>query len=261
MTTAEAGNLFQEGRLDDAIDAAGDAVRARPAEAGPRMLLAELLAYAGNFERADAVLTATAAADPGTALVVAEFRQLVRAATARRQVLTEGRVPAFLGPPSETQARLLEALTALRAGDVTAAAAAAEVAEAARPWAAGRTPDGEFADCRDADDLWSGTFEVLTTNGKYFWVPTERVASLEFHAPRRPRDLLWRRCTMVVRDGPEGDVYLPALYDRSGEDDGTRLGRRTEWTETAPILGAGQRIFLIGEDGIPCQQLTRLEFA
>jgi type VI secretion system protein ImpE len=262
MTTPTAGHLFQEGRLAEAVEAAGEAVRAAPSEAARRILLAELLLYAGNLDRADAVLHATAAVDPGAGLVVSEFRQLLRAASARRQVLYEGRVPEFLGEPTRTQRHALEALTALRAGDASAAAVAAEAAEAARPAVAGRTPDAEFTDYRDADDLWAGTFEVLTTNGKYFWIPTERVVSLEFHPPQRPRDLLWRRCTMVVRDGPDGDVYVPALYgDGPADDDGVRLGRRTEWTETAPIQGTGQRMFLIGDEGVAIQQLTTMEFA
>ena len=46
--------------------------------------------------------------------------------------------------------------------------------------------------------LTAGSFEVLTTTGKYYWIPTERVATVEFHPPKRPRDLLWRRATMSV---------------------------------------------------------------
>jgi type VI secretion system protein ImpE len=266
MSEADAGALFHAGRLSDAIEAAGAAVRAAPADAGPRLLLAELLLYADNPQRADAVLEATSAVDPGTTLVVAEFRQLLRAALARRQVLREGRAPEFLHDPTPSQAHLLQALVALRAGDTDAAASAAAAAEAARPATPGRTPDDRFTDCRDADDLWAGTFEVLTTTGKYFWIPAERVASLEFHPPKRPRDLFWRRCSMVVRDGPDGDVFVPALYDHAEAasetlSDSLRLGRSTEWTATAPVRGSGQRIFLVGDEGVAMQQLTTLEFA
>ena len=114
MPRSDAGALFHEGRLTDAIEAAGAAVRAAPADAGPRMLLAELLLFAGNLERADAVLNATAAADPGMAVVVAEFRQLLRAAQVRHQVLFDGRAPEFLGEPTPSQAHLLQALDPTR---------------------------------------------------------------------------------------------------------------------------------------------------
>ena len=38
MPTQDAGTLFREGRLSEAVGAAGDAVRAAPGEAGPRLL-------------------------------------------------------------------------------------------------------------------------------------------------------------------------------------------------------------------------------
>lgn len=264
--THDAGLLFRDGRVADAIDAAGAAVRRAPGDAGPRILLAELLLFQDKLGRADAVLDAANAVDPGAALVIAEFRQLLRAAMLRRQVLTEGRLPGFLGEPSLSQRHLLEALASLRAGDAGAAARAAAAAEAARPAAPGELRQNGvgvgFDDFRDADDLWSGTIELLTSTGKYFWVPVERIASMVFHPARRPRDLVWRRCTMVVSDGPDGDVYVPALYDMPAEaPDRLRLGRGTEWSEAMPVRGSGQRTFLVGEDSQPIQLLTDVEFA
>jgi type VI secretion system protein ImpE len=262
MVDTDAGQLFRDGKLGAAIEAAGVEVRQSPTSAGARVLLAELLLFAGNLARADSVLDAAGAADPALGLVVAEFRQLLRAATARRQVLRDGRLPEFLGEPTPAQSSLLQALVSLRAGDAAAAAEATQAAERARPQVAGAGAGIPFIDFRDADDLWAGTFEVLTTTGKYFWIPTERVVSLEFHAPKRPRDLVWRRCSMVVRDGPDGDVYVPALYESDAPArDELLLGRETEWTQSDPVRGIGQRIFVFGEDGVAAQQLTTLEFA
>src|SRR5258708_31168398 len=95
----EAGRLFREGNLADGLTAANAAVRKTPTDIGARVLLAELLVFAGNIERADVVLDACADLDPTAALVVAEFRQLLRGETARRQLFSEGRVPEFLGEP------------------------------------------------------------------------------------------------------------------------------------------------------------------
>ena len=265
--TPSAGLLFRQGRLAEAIEAANDAVRRTPAAAAPRLLLAELLLFEGRLERADAVLDAAARLDSAAALVIAEFRQLLRAATARRQVLLDGRAPEFLGQPTASQAHLLQALVALRLGDAEGAAAASAAAEAARAPAPGGMTQTTFADWRDADDLWAGSFEILTSTGKYFWIPTERVESLEFHPPTRPRDLLWRRCSLSVRDGPEGDVYMPALYGPAFPEpelpprETLRLGRETEWTGAMPVRGIGQRVFLVGEAGVPIHQLSTVEFA
>ena len=200
---------MRAGRLDDAVAAAQAALRKAPTDLEARVLLAELLVFAGNLERADVMLDAASAIDPTTALVVAEFRQLIRADTARRQLFRDGRVPEFLADPTEAQRLQLAALVALRAGDLAEAARQAEAAEAVRPRAPGKHGDTAFDDLRDADDLLAGSFEVLTTTGKYFWIPDRAGAALEFHPPKRPRDLLWRRASMSVADGPDGEVYIP----------------------------------------------------
>jgi type VI secretion system protein ImpE len=262
-TDQTAAALFRAGKLDDAVVAAQAALRKAPTDLNARVLLGELLAFTGNLERADVVLDAASAIDPTTALVVAEFRQLIRADMARRQLFRDGRVPEFLADPTEVQRLQLAALVALRAGDTAEASRQAEAAEAMRPRAPGKHGDADFDDLRDADDLLAGSFEVLTTTGKYFWIPTERVVSLEFHAPKRPRDLLWRRASMSVAAGPDGDVYIPAIYVSDDPlSDPLRLGRETDWRETdgSPVRGVGQRLFIVGEDAVPMMDLGNFRF-
>lgn len=266
-TQETAGALFREGKLAAAIEAANAAVRRRPGDLGGRVTLAELLLFSGQLDRADRILDAAAEADPSGAVAVAEFRQLLRAETARRQLVTDGRVPEFLGEPSAALHSALAAQVALRAGDNAAAAEHVAKTEELRPQVAGVLvrKDGEtrFDDLRDADDLCAGYFETLTTTGKYYWIPTERIASIEFHPPRRPRDLAWRRATMSVIDGPDGDVYLPAIYNAGQPDlsDELRLGRATDWSgDEAPVRGLGQRLFLIGDDAIGIMDIVALRF-
>ena len=263
-TGETAGALFRAGNLAAAVDAANAAVRRAPTDIAARVLLAELLVFAGNLERADVILDAASQVEPEAAVVVAEFRQLLRADMARRQLRRDGRVPEFLGEPTDTQRLQLAALVALRAGDMAEAAKLAGEAETGRPHVSGFAGDAAFDDLRDADDLCAGSFEVLTTTGKYYWIPTERVVSVEFHPPKRARDLLWRRATMSVRAGPDGDVYLPVVY--GSEDaalaDVLKLGRETDWIEDGgPVRGTGQRLFLVGEEAIGIMDLTTLEFA
>lgn len=263
-TEAGAGALFRAGNLAGAVEAANAAVRKAPGDLGARVLLAELLIFAGNLERADVILDAAAQVEPEAAVVVAEFRQLLRADMARRQLRRDGRVPEFLGEPTHTQRVVLQALVAARSGDLAEAARLAATAEAERPRVAGMAGDVAFDDFRDADDLCAGSFEVLTTTGKYFWIPTERVDSIEFHPPKRPRDLMWRRASMSVREGPDGDVYIPAIYGSEDASlaDALRLGRETDWIEDGdgPVRGVGQRLFLVGDEAHAIMDLTTLEF-
>ncbi len=260
----DAGGLFKAGKLDEAVAAANDAVRKAPTDLGPRLLLCELLLFQGRLDRIDTLLDAASTIDPSTAVGVAEFRQLLRAEIARRELMTEGRVPEFLGEPTASQRASLAAIVALRAGDVPSAVAAVADAEAARPHPAGLMGEDAYDDLRDADDILCGSLEVLTTTGKYFWIPLERVVSLQPHPPQRPRDLFWRRVTLVVADGPTGEVYLPVVYDTPADSDmACRLGRATDWIETTDglVRGIGQKLLLVGEEGVPLLQLGALEVA
>ena len=124
--------------------------------------------------------------------------------------------------------------------------------EEQRPKVSGSCDGRPFQDLRDLDDLTSCVLEVLTSDGRYFWVPIADVVSIEFRDPSTPRDLLWRNVILTVRDGPEGEVFLPALYagTEAEADDGLRLGRATEWKggDGTPVRGVGQRTFLVGDD-------------
>jgi type VI secretion system protein ImpE len=107
-------------------------------------------------------------------------------------------------------------------------------------------------------------FEVLTSTGKFYWVPVNRVRSIEFRKPERLRDLIWRRALMSVASGPDGEVFLPATYCPNGSDIDERalLGRVTEWRggDGAPIRGVGQVRFLVGEESVPIMQMETVTF-
>jgi type VI secretion system protein ImpE len=254
---------FQAGRLADAVTAALAEVKAKPGDTAKRVFLAELLCFAGDLERADRQLDVIGDQDPGAALGLALFRQLIRAAQARAQYFAEGRLPEFLVEPEAHLQKLLEAGIALRDGRGADAGRLAAEAEALRPPCPGRLDETEFDDFRDVDDLVAPVFEVLTSTGKYYWVPVERVVAAEFHPPERSRDLLWRRVTMTVADGPEGDVYLPVTYAApDGAEDAARLGRITEWLggdDGTPARGVGQRCWLAGDAAAPILQARRFE--
>jgi type VI secretion system protein ImpE len=261
MTPSE---LYQAGRLAEAVDAALQAVKKHPTDTARRGLLCELLCFTGDLERADKQLETIGQQDPSSMVGVSMFRQLLRAETARQQFFREGRLPEFLGEITPLLQRHLEASVCLREGDPQQAAGILAEAEAQRPPVQGICDGTAFDDLRDLDDLTAPLLEVLTSTGKYFWVPMERVEWLEFHPPQRPQDLLWRRAHMVVAGGPDGEVFLPALYPHSpaSQDDQLRLGRGTQWTggDGAPVQGLGQRIFLVGDQDKTILELKQIEF-
>jgi type VI secretion system protein ImpE len=264
----DAGRLFREGNLTEALTAATAAVRQAPTDIGSRVLMAELLTFSGNIERADVVLDACSELDPTAAVVVAEFRQLLRGELARRQLFSEGRVPEFLGEPTAAHRLSLAAIVALRNGDAPEAAKLAGQAEEARIHPRGVMRNSTFDDMRDADDLLASCLEVITTTGKYFWIAPERVVLLEFHPMKRPRDLFWRRATMQVAGGPDGEVYLPVIYPpvagaATAMTDALRLGRATDWSQAGdggPTRGFGAVTILVGDDALTWLEMDKITF-
>lgn len=263
---ATASELFRAGQLAEAITTLNDEVKARPTDIDRRTLLADFLVVAGDIERADRMLDVIGRQNPDWAAGIALVRRLLRGALTRREVFAEGRVPAFLTDPPEHLQLHLKAVLALRDGDAASAAALFDQAEAARPAVAGvLNGESAFDDFRDADDATASFFEVITGGGDYYWVPFESVASVDFHPPERPRDLVFRRADLAVHDGPTGEVTIPATYLPPGDaalSDGMRLGRVTEWIELegGHGRGLGQRMFLIGEEGVPIGQISSLGF-
>lgn len=255
---------FQAGRLQEAISAALAEVKREPANIERRGLLAELLCFDRQWERADKQIDTLGHQDPEAIVGLSLIRQLIRAEVSRGECFEQGRPPELLAEPTPWLQKSLESLAALREGDAAAAAQLAQEAEQLRPAVSGTRDETAFDDFRDLDDMTAGIFEVLTSTGKYYWIPIERVQTIEFHPPKRPRDLLWRQAEMSVDDGPYGDVYLPATYFSTDEaDDQLRLGRGTDWTggDGQPMRGRGQRMYLVGDEATSIMQITNLEFS
>ena len=197
--------------------------------------------------------------------MVAEFRQLIRADMARRQLFRDGTGAGVPGRPDRDAAAATR-----RAGGAARrrSGGGREAGRRGRGGAPAHAPgthgDVAFDDLRDADDLLAGSFEVLTTTGKYFWIPTERVQTLEFHAPKRPRDLLWRRASMSVGSGAgwrglsAGDLRRRRDHDRSASGSAARpTGAKLD---DGPVRGIGQRLFMVGEEALGIMDLGNIRF-
>lgn len=258
----KATQLYQAGDLTAAVAAALEEVKQAPSDSGRRGFLCELLCFTGDLERADRQLDTLTNLAPEAAVGIALFRQLIRAEQARQQFYSIGAMPEFLGEPTPALKLYLEASIYVREQRPEEAAKLLAQAEEQRPKPKGICNGQPFEDFRDLDDLTAGFFEVLTSTGKYFWIPIERVETIEFRPPARPRDLLWQRAHLIVHNGPDGEVYLPTLYagTSADADDKVRLGRYTDWRggPGVPVRGAGQRTFLVGDEARSILELKEI---
>lgn len=231
-----AKDLFQAGKLDDAVQAQTAEVRNHPTDQQARTFLFELLCFAGQFDRAEKQLDAAVQGNAKGELGALLYRAAINAEKTRQDAFEKKqyRKSGADFPPSPS-------------GTING-----------RP----------FASIEDGDPRIGPRLELFAA-GNFMWLPFEHLASVEMEPPKRLRDLLWAPAT--VRPGPSfkgaelGQVLLPALapFSWRSEEDAIRLGRATAWVESedSGALPVGQKILLIdGEEEFPFLELRRLEF-
>jgi type VI secretion system protein ImpE len=262
--SADSTQRVEAGDLNGAIELLNAEVRQHPGDVARRAELAELLCVAGELERSDRMLDVLAEQDTGLAVGIALFRQLLRAEESRQQFYSSGRLPAFIDAPSAHDQLYLKALVMLKEGDGASAARLLGEAEAARAPLPGKLDGKPFGDLRDLDDICATHFDVLTSTGKFYWIPMRQVQRVTLHAPRRRRDLIFRRATMEVESGPSGEVFLPSIYPGldAKSAGALRLGQQTDFVggDATPVRGQGLRSFLVDDEARPILELGCIEF-
>jgi type VI secretion system protein ImpE len=235
----------REGRLQDALTELQSQVRKEPSNARHRVFLFQLLCVLGDWDRARSQAKVLAEIDPGTLALVHVYGSAISCELLRREVFLGTRTPLVMGEPLPWMAPLLQALSLDaqgRAGEATALRAEALEQATAVPGAI----DGKaFEWIADADSRLGPVCEAII-EGRYYWVPFERIRSVTLEAPSDLRDVVWLPGQMVLTNEGEVATLLPARYPGSESDvDSTiQLGRKTEWTEVAPnsFQGRGQRM-------------------
>jgi len=228
--------LYRAGHLTDAIKALSAELRDNPTDVKRRTFLFELLAFAGEFERADKQLEVLAQAGPSSEMGVLLYRSALYAERKRHDVFERGEFPA--------------------SNDDT---------EPVRGGVANGKPFNSFA---DADPRTGAMLEIFAA-GNYLLLPLAHVASIQIQPPQRLRDLLWTpaavRTTPSFKGTELGEVLLPVLAPFSWRhpDEAVRLGRMTVWEKTEGYeyqVPFGQKMWLVDEEEISFLELRALEF-
>ncbi len=261
-----ASELFKAGDLQAAISAATAELKKKPTDVSLRLFLAELLWFNGQIDRVEKQLETISMQTTQAAMTLALYRQILRGETAREQVLREGRTPEVVTELPADANSMLEALLALRLQQPEEARRLLAAAESQRPKLSGLCNGREFHEFRDLDDRVAGVLEVITSTGKYYWVPWQNIESLEMEPPTVPLDLLYRRTQIDVNGGPNGEVYIPTRYVTSADetlDDALLLGRATDWNgeDQALVQGRGLRTLLVGDEDKSIMEIETLSFA
>lgn len=225
--------LYQAGKLNDAIAALGAELRDNPADVQRRTFLFELLCFAGDYDRAEKHLNLLADQSPQAKLGAVVYFSTVHAERLRADMFRKKDFPP--ADPDEEDIK-------------------------------GTLNGKPFEYIEDADPRIGLRLEVFAA-GAYLWIPFKHIVSIEMEAPKRVRDLLW--IPTLVRTGPAfkdkelGEVLVPVLSPLSSDDadDNVKLGRVTDWRGSgADAVPVGQKTLLVDGEDIPILEVRKIEF-
>lgn len=262
MTPHEA---FAEGRLAEAVALQEAAVAGRPDDPAARLLLVELLAFAGRLRDAADHLRAVRSDDPEWPASARSFRRLLRAQWRR----TIGRRPVVLPGPVPRHVKFRwRAIRALRGGEFREpnpddAVRWTDRADAATPEVGGFLDGQRFDGLRDADDRFASVLEAVV-GGESVWFPWEAVRRVKLAPANYTLDRLLRSAEVRLRDGTELNAHLPLVYPGSHEADGVfAVGLETDRVcpDGGPIRCVGGKLLLVGDeaDEMPLAECRMIE--
>jgi type VI secretion system protein ImpE len=246
MSLEAAERAVRDADLDAALRYLQEQVRHRPADAKLRIFLFQLLCVLGQWERALTQLNVAADLDAQALGMAQMYRDAVQCERLRAGVFAGQRSPLIFGEPSEWLALLIESLLVTGTPRSQEATSLRARAFEAAPTSAGAVDGQPFEWIADADMRLGPVCEAVI-NGRYYWVPFERLTKVALEAPTDLRDVVWIPAHFQFSNGGESVGLIPTRYPGSehAEDSQLRLARKTEWREVSPdvFTGLGQRQF------------------
>jgi type VI secretion system protein ImpE len=261
MRSAE---LVQSGQLEDGLKALQAEIRDKPEDIRQRVFLFQLDCVLGELGKALNQLQAVASLNADTMLLAQVFRPVIACELLRREVFAGRRTPLIFGEPQNWMGLLVQANNLIAGGEFAAAARLRAQAFEEAPVSSGAIDGKPFEWIADADSrlgpMLEGIFE-----GKYYWIPFNRIQKIEIEKPSDLRDLVWIPAQITWTNGGAVCVHLPVRYPGTEQstDSGLRLARKTDWQEKPgeTFIGLGQRILATNEQEHPLLECRTIEMA
>ncbi len=256
-------DLITAGRLLEARKQLVEEVKSFPADLGKRTLLFQVLAFCGEWDKAERHLDAIAGQDSSRETGVQVYKNLIHAERERMEVSELNARSSFL---SETPP-YLEIYYAAREKVVEKKMEEAkelfDQIDARRPMISGTVNGKRFTGFKDTDTFLSFFLEAIVYE-RYVWIPFESIRELSVDSPTSLFDLLWITARITTWEGLTTNCYLPVLYPGSflHEDERVKLGRMTDWTPPGGPFskGMGQHVFHAGQEEMAILDIREVVF-
>jgi type VI secretion system protein ImpE len=239
-----ADESIKQGDLNAALQQLQSQVRAQPAKAEYRIFLFQLLSVLGQWDRALTQLNVSGELDAATLAMVAMYRQVIACERFREDVFLGRREPVVFGKPEEWLALSIQALKLTADGQFSKSQELREQAFELAPAISGSVDGNDFDWLADSDPRMGPVFEAMI-EGRYFWVPLQRIRSINIEKPVDLRDVVWIPAHFTWTNGGESYGVIPARYPESYKDGDPllALSRKTAWQDCGSglFLGMGQK--------------------
>lgn len=243
LTDAE--QALRAGQLDQALKLLQDQVRSSPSDAKLRIFLFQLLAVMGQWNRALVQLRLAGELQASALAMVQMYSAAIHCELLRAEVFAGKRSPLIFGQPDEWLALLVESLLTAGQGRSTEAELLRAKAFEAAPAQAGSVDGQPFSWIADADMRLGPVCEAII-EGRYYWMPFDRLARIVIDEPVDLRDAVWMPARFEFSNGGGSVGLIPTRYPGSElhPDSAIQLARRTDWAERSPgvYVGSGQRL-------------------
>jgi len=267
---------LRRGDLTDAFDQLKKEVRSKPQDPALRVFLFQLFSIMGQWDRAFAQLNVSGQLDPAVDMMVKAYTETLLCERLRAEIFAGKRTPLVLGEPDQWVAALIQSFSLRGAGRHDAAAILRDQAFDAAPATAGTLSWRSEGSGRD-EVIQTDRFEWLADaemtlgpvleamlNGRYYWVPFNRMQSVRIEAPEDLRDLVWLPAQFTWIGGGQQIGFIPTRYfgSENVDDDAIRMARKTEWVAGAggQEIGQGQRMFAADSGEYSLLDIRLIEF-
>jgi type VI secretion system protein ImpE len=252
---ALAEQAVRSGDPEAALKTLQDQVRHNPSDPKLRVFLFQLLCVVGQWERALNQLNVAADLDAGALAMAQMYREALQCERLRAEVFAGKKSPVIFGEPPDWVALLIESLLVQGTDRSRESESLRARAFEDAPGTAGSIDGQPFEWIADADMRIGPICEAII-NGRYYWVPFDRLSAIDLDPPADLRDVVWMPAHFQFANGGESVGLIPTRYPQSesSDDAQVRLARKTIWREQAPdvFVGLGQRVLAtdIGEHAI-----------
>jgi len=239
----DAQALLRSGDIAGARSALSGELRRSPGNVPARQAFWQLLAVAGEWDKAEQQLRTLSTTEPKAMMLGGVYNQVLKASRLRARVLSgQERGVSLVGSEPWVEA-LLDALQASGQGRGDAAALSEAALEAA-PGSAGSIDGDAFEWIADADQRFGPMMEAIIGD-QYGLVPFAALKRVKFSPPEDLRDTVWLPVELETRSGQTSMAFMPVLYQgtEATGDGQLMLARRTDWVERdGTDAGLGQRL-------------------